>query len=156
MPGLIIQNQPMTETAANYQGYIKYLTVPPERHSDPAFSGTDIPAINALEDPSRREIYTKMQGCSENFAFPDRPAAEKHWTFRMTAINTMRRMNSQGLDLIDFTYFDLNPAADKGVKTPGTLWRKGPKVDPGSGINMQHRLRTTEGATRSLAIAQLV
>lgn len=125
MPGLLINSVQMTETDANYQSTIKYLTVPASKQTDPAFGGNNIAAIKALEDPLRREIYAKMQGsATEAFTFPDKATAVKHWNMRVAIVDSMNKMttNPKG---IDYGYFDPFKRPPVPVTPPGNRWDKG-------------------------------
>ncbi len=98
---LKIDGTVMDETPENYQSTIKYLTVPPENQSDPAFSGEDIDAIKALEDATRREIYDKMHASSDMFEFANTEKAQENWHMRIATIKTMFDIN-QGTIIMQY------------------------------------------------------
>ncbi|HUY88537.1 MAG TPA: hypothetical protein VMV10_07375 [Pirellulales bacterium] len=144
MPGLVVDGVQMTETDANYQSTIKYLTVPPANQNDPAFNGTDIAAIKALEDPVRREIYDAMNGSTETFSFDNRDSAVIHWDFRIGTIQAMTSMNAGA---INYNYW--NPSENIPVTPPGPLWTKG--TAPRTFL-----FRSAPGSKSSDAVVQLV
>ena len=120
---LFIGGNEMDETEQNYLDTIKFLTVPPERQGDPAFSGNDIAAIKALEDPVRREIYDKMHATIfEEFKFVNLDDAKRNWNMRLKIIQNMRQMNAGG---IKYGYYDPHSAEQVGVSTTSQKWKKG-------------------------------
>jgi hypothetical protein len=105
---LVIGNQPLNETAANYQQYIKFLTVPPAEQIKEAFKGNDINAIRAMEHPLRRQIFDAMNRNSvEQFTFANLQAAQENFTMRLWAIGFMLRIEKGAAGGgVDFNYTD--------------------------------------------------
>lgn len=123
----------------DYNSTIKYLTVPPENQSKPAFSAPQAARwkIERLETLTRHEIFIAMQNSTEAFTFPDLPTAQKHWTMRVGVVLAMIRMTAvRPGHPIDFGYFDpshLNETTKVPEPIPvtpsGDKWREG-SVDP--------------------------
>jgi hypothetical protein len=123
---VVIDGTTVTETPALYQQYIKFLTVPPDKQTDPAFTGADIAKIKALEDATRREIWDRMILANpERFAFANLAEAQQIWTMRLTIIADMDKMN-QGV--IKWRYFSYSDAT-KAVKAGSAKWQNGDFTD---------------------------
>jgi hypothetical protein len=117
-----IARAPLDESDANYQQFIKFLVVPPERQTHKDFGGNDLEKIRVLEDPVRREIYTAMHGSKEPFHFVNRKHAELNFTFRMAIIRIIHDINRGA---IDFDYYNLGAGVPPSVASqawvPGAL-----------------------------------
>jgi hypothetical protein len=116
---LVIENIPMFETNDNYLRYIRFLTVPPDRQTDPAFTaGTDVAAIKKLEDPLRRQIYEGMNNnVRGQFIFGTLKAAQENFDIRLSTIAFMRKIQ-KGPPGLNFGYY----TADEPPGTDDPNW----------------------------------
>jgi hypothetical protein len=144
---LTIGGIPLNETTANYRSYIKYLTVPPDRHSSPAFQSNDPTTIHPLEDGLRRQIFNAMSSNSERFAFATLADAQENFTMRLAAIDFMLKMGQGPSSGVDFNYHGGTVAAEADRahwQQAGTFgFRTRPGVSAADAIDgiVHHRFR---------------
>jgi hypothetical protein len=125
-----------------YQKAIKFLTVDPSKQTDPAFTGTDIAKIKALEDPTRKEIFDKMKASTEVFTFNVLQAAIDNFQMRIYAIQHMTDMNA---GKIDWSYYPREGAPT----VASNKWQLGPEKRP-------YFFQVKDGQTSYAAIADLM
>lgn len=102
---LIIGGHAVRMTSADYQRYIKYLTVPPNRRRHPSFNSTSVKLIQALECPLRRQIFTAMfRNRADRFTFATLKRAQENFDMRMAAVNFMFNMEPTRASGMDFDY----------------------------------------------------
>jgi hypothetical protein len=132
---LFIGGQPMAQTKATYLNVIKYLTVAPANQTNAVFRGSDMTAIERLEDPLRREIFNAMSNNPiRTFDFTNLAAAEQNSQLRIKIITFMNEVGHQGNPAVNklhlsFSYYGTNapPSANPAYWTvvpapPGAAW----------------------------------
>src|SRR5271165_4920112 len=120
---LLIGGVVLQETPEEYHRAIKYLTVAPKEHNHPAFLGTNIRAIRALESPLRRQIFNAMvRNRSDRFEFATLSKAQENFTMRVAAVQFMVRMGMRLSDGgLDFNYHRSGQVAGEADRQH---WRK--------------------------------
>ncbi len=143
--GVTIGTAKVTTSDADYQKYVKYLTVDPDVQAANAatFNGNNIAQIKAIENPIRRQIFTAMSGSSDHFPFKTRQEAELAFYMRIEAIQFMKKIQ---LKQVDFAYYAL-PATP--ASAPADFWVKQPNQ------NKDFVFDTVSGKTAHDALAAI-
>jgi hypothetical protein len=137
---LFIGGHQVHNNKTDYLAYIKYLTVPEDKQSDPAFGGTNMAAIKKLEDPLRRQIFTSMEYApSRHFNFPDPEAAEKNFDMRVEIVHFMNMVNWPPNDPRNYLHLDFNYF--------GTNQQTGAYSDPTANPDYWYQLPAPAGST---------
>jgi Protein-glutamine gamma-glutamyltransferase len=120
---LLIDGVPLQETPEEYLRAIRHLTVAPKDHKHPAFLGTNIQAIRAIESPLRRQIFNAMvRNRSDRFEFATLTKAQENFTMRVAAVHFMVRMGMRVSDGgLDFNYHRPGQVAGEADRQH---WRK--------------------------------
>ena len=95
LSSLFIDGQEMVQTKVNYLAYIKYVTVDPDKQTGPIFNGTDMAAIEKLEDPLRRQIFDAMSRTPpavRTFKFASLDDAKQNFQLRIDVTQFMNNV----------------------------------------------------------------
>lgn len=130
---------------AHYKDYLRWLIVSPDKHNDPVFTGGKMDEIRAkLEDPIRKEIFSRASESKEKFNYETLDDAKRIWQMRLLTISYMQRMTGKEEPKIDFSYYGEN----RVPKTESKLWERWKPDAP--------YLKATKGADSFDAINDLV